>query len=275
MLRGAQIDAYLERIGYHGPREPTAETLRAVHRAHVYAVPFENLDIHLGRFIPIAVAPAFDKVVGARRGGYCYELNPLFHALLTGLGYEVTVCAAHIMLRGDGHPFDHVTLIVHLDGADWLADVGNGRQAPPMPLADGAAADWGDGTGRFRIERRGAEFVVLGSRGQSGFETIYGFRPQPRELAEFEDRSRWTQTSPDSVFTKAPLCTLPVSGGRVTVSGLNLIRTTGEAVETSRMTPAEREALLKRRFGIDLGGAALPEGADVELRPGWGPRSYS
>lgn len=271
MLGGAEIDAYLSRIGYDGPRDPTPATLRALHRAHVYSVPFENLDIHLGRPIPVAVAPAFDKVVGARRGGYCYELNPLFHALLTALGFEVTICSARMMLRDDGHLFDHVTLIVRLDGADWLADVGNGRQSPPMPLAHGAAADWGDGTGRFRIERRGAEYVVLGSRGQGAFETIYGFAPKARELHQFEDRSCWTQSSPDSIFTKAPLCTLPIAGGRVTVSGLNLIRTTGEAVETRRMTTAERAALLRDRFGIDLGNTALPDGANVAFRPGWGP----
>ncbi len=271
MLPAAQIGPYLARIGHDGSRSPTLETLRAVHRAHVYSVPFENLDIHLGRHIPIAVAPAFDKIVGDRRGGYCYELNPLFHALLTGMGFEATICSARMMLRDDGHPFDHVTIVVHLD-RDWVIDVGSGRQAPPLPLGDGHENDWGDNTGRFRIERRGEEYVVLGSRGSDDLETIYGFTPQPRELHQFEERSRWIQSSPESVFTRAPLCTMPVEGGRVTLSGLILIRTTGEDVETTRMTPAERAALLRRQFGIDLHGAALPDGANIEYRPGWGMR---
>lgn len=270
MLTTAQIEPYLERIGYTGPRAPTPETLRAVHRAHVYSVPFENLDIHLGRHIPVAVEPAFDKIVGRGRGGYCYELNPLFYALLSAMGFDATICSAHMMLRDDGHPFDHVTLIVHLE-KDWLIDVGSGRQAPPLPLGDGHEDDWGDGTGRFRIEQRGEEYVVRASRGSDDMETIYGFRPQPRQLHQFEARSRWIQGSPESVFTRAPLCTLPVEGGRVTVSGLNLLRTTGEEIEASRMTPAERAALLESQFAIDLGGATLPDGEDVEFRPGWRP----
>ena len=86
--------AYLDRIGYSGPTEPTAETLVALHRAHMLAVPFENLDIHLGRRNVLDPEHVFDKVVRRRRGGWCFELNGLFALLLETLGYTVTRYAA-------------------------------------------------------------------------------------------------------------------------------------------------------------------------------------
>src|SRR4051794_33731222 len=88
------VDAYLEGIRYAGPRAPSAETLRALHRAHLYAVPFENLDIGRGRRLSLALPDLFDKIVTRRRGGFCYELNGLFGWLLESLGYRVTHLSA-------------------------------------------------------------------------------------------------------------------------------------------------------------------------------------
>ena len=226
MLTKAEAQAYLERIGCHGRLDRSVESLRALQRAHVFSVPFENLDIPLGRHIPVDVAHAYDKVVGNHRGGYCYELNPLFHALLTCLGYDATLVAARILLRDDGHPFDHATTIVHLDD-DWLVDVGFGRQPPPMPLARDKANEVGNEDGTFRMRYRDGEFVVMGSTDDGSFEESYGFPLTPRTLAEFEPRSRWVQTSPDSKFTEAPICTLLTEGGRVTISGLRFITREG------------------------------------------------
>src|SRR4029079_10924309 len=95
------VQAYLDRINYRGERAPTAATLRELHRTHLLAVPFENLDIHLGRPIVLDQAALFDKIVRRRRGGFCYELNGLFALLLRELGFEVTLLAAGVA-RGDG-----------------------------------------------------------------------------------------------------------------------------------------------------------------------------
>src|SRR6476620_10955856 len=103
--------AYLDRIRYAGPTEPTAETLAALHRAHMLAVPFENLDIHLGVRNVLDPDHVFDKVVRRRRGGWCFELNVLFALLLEHLGYRVTRCAAAVVLSEPGTPdFAHLTL---------------------------------------------------------------------------------------------------------------------------------------------------------------------
>src|SRR5215213_9521921 len=121
------VDAYLERIGYRGPPAPTAETLRRLHVAHLLAVPFENLSIHAGEPVVLDDESLFDKVVARRRGGFCYELNGLFAALLRALGFEVEMLSAAV--RGSagkfGPEFDHMTLLVKL-GERWLADVGFG-----------------------------------------------------------------------------------------------------------------------------------------------------
>src|SRR5262245_55915491 len=110
--------AYLARIDYTGGRAPTIDTLRALHRAHLYTVPFENLDIHLGRAILLEERALFRKVVGERRGGFCYELNGLFAELLRFLGFEVSLLSACVgrVDGGFGPAFDHLTLLVRAGG---------------------------------------------------------------------------------------------------------------------------------------------------------------
>ncbi len=124
------VSAYLDRIGYLGQIDPSAETLRGLHLAHMLAVPFENLDIHLGRLIPCDEARFLHKIIDERRGGFCYELNGAFAALLRALGFKVTLLSARVTLpdgSGAGPEFDHLTLRVDVhEDEPWLADVGFG-----------------------------------------------------------------------------------------------------------------------------------------------------
>src|SRR3954447_25028309 len=104
-----EIDAYLKRIAYRGSREPTVETLRQLHRAHLLAVPFENLDIPLGNPIVLSVPSFYDKIVERRRGGFCYELNGLFAWLLEQLGFHVELLSAGVFSGNrPGPEFDHL-----------------------------------------------------------------------------------------------------------------------------------------------------------------------
>lgn len=116
---------YLERINYHGSREPILPNLQALHEAHMLAMPFEDLDIPLGRAIVLNEAFLWTKIVEHHRGGFCYELNGLFALLLRTLGFQVDMlsAAAARSTGGFGPDFDHLTLLVHLE-QDWLADVG-------------------------------------------------------------------------------------------------------------------------------------------------------
>ncbi len=106
-----------KRIGYEGSREPSAQTLRALQLAHLRTVPFENLSIHSNETIVLRDDALFDKVVTRRRGGFCYELNGLFAALLRALGFEVEMLAAGVANAAGnfGPDFDHMTLLVKLD----------------------------------------------------------------------------------------------------------------------------------------------------------------
>ncbi len=116
------VAAYLQRIGYDGPCKPTAEVLRQLHRAHMLAVPFENLDIPLGRPIVLSLPLLFEKIVQRRRGGFCYELNGLFAWLLQEIGFSLTMHSARVFSEGrPGPDFDHMLLLVGTDeklGAD-------------------------------------------------------------------------------------------------------------------------------------------------------------
>src|SRR5215469_12390605 len=119
----ALMGAYLRRIGTQRPGSPDAAALRVLHRDHQFAVPFENLSIHLGEPISLDDADLIDKIVSRRRGGFCYELNGAFALLLETLGFEVRRVAARVYgSDGFGPPFDHLALVVRGAGGPWLAD---------------------------------------------------------------------------------------------------------------------------------------------------------
>jgi len=116
------IDAYLSRIGYTGAREPTLAVLRALHVRHLLAVPFENLDIHWKRPIVVDTERFLRKIVDERRGGFCYELNGAFAWLLRQFGFDVSLLSGRVPTAdgGLGPPFDHMALLVTIDGKRWL-----------------------------------------------------------------------------------------------------------------------------------------------------------
>ena len=145
------VRAYLDRIGYLGPIEATAENLRALHRAHLLTVPFENLDISLGRKIVLEEEAILRKILELRRGGFCYELNSAFAALLRALGFSVTLLSARVARSdgGEGPEFDHLTLRIDLE-EPWLADVGFGNSFLE-PLRLEAETEQADPSGTFRL----------------------------------------------------------------------------------------------------------------------------
>ena len=245
------IPSYLERISYDGPLDVSHDTLRALHLAHLYTVPFENLDIHLGRPLSLDGAALFNKIVTRRRGGFCYELNGLFGALLRDLGFRVTMLSAEVAREAGGFsaPFDHLTLRVDLD-EPWLADVGFGNGFRlPVRLDD--AADQPQGDSAYLIIPDGDYRVLLRRDLGGDWTPQYRFTLQPHTLAEFADRCRFHQTSPESHFTQGRICTLATRAGRVTLSGMRLIVTT-PAGRTESDLPGEAEyaAALRDRFGV-------------------------
>jgi N-hydroxyarylamine O-acetyltransferase len=244
------VDAYLERIGYSGSREATAETLSHLHRSHLLSVPFENLDIALGRRIVPSVESFFDKIVSQRRGGFCYELNGLFGWLLKELRFPVTMLSARVC-DGElpGPEFDHLVLLVKLE-KDLLADVGFGDSfLEPLPMKETAVHQ----DSAYRVTGLNPELALERRRGDAGWQREYVFSLTPRRLADFSGMCDYHQTDPASNFTRRTLCSLATPTGRVTLSGRRAIVTTASAREERDVADEEEyRGLLRTWFGIDL-----------------------
>jgi N-hydroxyarylamine O-acetyltransferase len=215
-LNDAQVAGYLARLGLTGPVAPTADWLERLHRAHVLAVPFENLDIHLDRPIRLDLDALFDKVVVDRRGGICYELNELFRGLLDSVGFRVTTVSGRVWLP-DGSlspPVDHSALLVDLDGT-WLVDVGYGDAFTiPHRLGD----EWSEPDRRLRTVPTTGGWRLEMDEGE-GWAAVYDLDPTPRRLDEFVARCRWHETDPASFFRQVPVVTRATAAGRVAVVG--------------------------------------------------------
>jgi len=263
------VPAYLERIKYDGPLEPSLDSLRALHRSHLLAVPFENLDIYLGHPISLDEAALFEKIVVRRRGGFCYELNSAFAALLRELGFSVTYLSARAAREDGGYSpeFDHLTLLVHLAGGEdgkeqgqqmgsastcWLADVGfGGSFREPLRLDEVAVQE--EPGGAYRIESEGIHRIVWHRPDDGQWDRNYCFTLQPRRLQDFAEMCRYHQTSPESKFTQRRICTQATPGGRITLSETRLIITEhGNQAEQPVSGEAEYQKLLRELFGLEL-----------------------
>jgi N-hydroxyarylamine O-acetyltransferase len=239
------VDDYLARIGAARPDRADDEALRGLHLRHLLAVPFENLSVHLGEEIVLDEPSLVAKIVDRRRGGFCYELNGAFAALLSALGYDVTLLAARVYgADGLGIPYDH--MVVRVDG--WLVDVGFGSHSH-YPLRLDVAADQPDPGGTFRIDAAPDGDLVVRKDG----EPQYRIWSRPQALRDFGVGCWWHRTSPESHFTRSLVCSLTTEDGRLTLSGRTLIRTVaGERQERSLDSDAAVLAAYRTHFGIVL-----------------------
>lgn len=248
-------DAYLERIGYQGPVTPSAETLRQLQLAHLLAVPFENLSIHLGEPIVLDDELLFDKIVVRRRGGFCYELNGLFAALLRALGFDVALLSAAVKKPGEGYgpAFDHMVLMVTL-AERWLVDVGFGDSFNEPLLLD----ERGEQVQRdraYRLALEGGRFVLWQRGRELAWKPQYRFDLTPYEYGDYAAMCHYHQTSPQSHFTQGRVCSRATVEGRVTLSGMRLITTrNGERYEQAIGDEAAYAQALREHFDIVLDG---------------------
>ena len=248
------VDAYLARIGHRGPRDPTIATLRALHSAHMDAVPFENLDIVAGRSIVLEEGALFDKIVHRRRGGFCYELNGLFSALLRTLGFRVTRLSAGVLSEDGtfGPDFDHMTLLVEIEDR-WLADVGFGDFFREPVLLDERDHQVRDGR-VFRVAHDGRQGTILMHKDGPASPDGYRFDFGGHSFADYGEMCHFHQTSPESPFTQKRLCSRATPTGRITLSGTRLIVTEGGKRHERQLTNDEWRRALEEQFGIDPTG---------------------
>ena len=251
-----EVEPYLRRIEYDGPRHPSAPTLRSLHRQHLFTVPFENLDIPLGTPIRLDLSRLYDKIVVRRRGGFCYELNGLFGELLATMGFEVQMLSARVRREdgGFGPEFDHMLLKVQLE-EPWLVDVGFGDSFCGSDHLSLGGADQVDGH-RYVVLPRDGEWELL-REDEKGNVPLYLFRDYAHAFGEYQEMCDYHQSSPESHFTRNWICSRATPEGRVTLANMRLIVTSaGHREETQLSTESDLRHGLQELFGIELDGSA-------------------
>lgn len=243
-----RLDAYLQRIDYSGDMRPSADVLAALHLAHATHIPFENLDVLRGVPIRLDLDSLQGKLVDARRGGYCFEHNLLFSAVLEQLGFTVTRLAARVRhRRSDVAPRTHMLLLVHVNGQTWLADVGFGAEGLLLPVPFGAEEESRQFAWTYRVKASPEgpavrdEWVLQSKHGQEWVD-MYAFTLEPQQQIDYEVANHYTSTHPESRFVRGLTVQLP--------------------------TPAARTALRNRELTIDAGGATTSRAMadDEEIR---------
>jgi N-hydroxyarylamine O-acetyltransferase len=252
------LDGYLKRINWSGSREPTFDTLSGLLRGHMTAIPFENLDVLLGRGVRIDLDNVYAKLVSSGRGGYCFEHGALFQAALASLGYApVAHTARVVMLRPKAEaPLTHMVLTVAIGGRPFILDPGFGGHAPivPVPLEPGSEAR--SGADRHRMVRAGQDWVLevhIDGRPMP----LWSSTLEPVEPVDFVMANHFVSTFASSPFVTSLMLRAITADARVSVMNQALTIRQGHGEQKRTIAGrAELRALLVEHFGFDV--------ADVE-----------
>lgn len=249
------LAAYLARVGFDGAPRPDIATLRALHRAHLEAIPYENLDVQLGAPSTPDPAAAFAKLVTRRRGGWCYEMNGVFGAALEAIGFKVTRLAGGVMreVAGDGQIGNHLVLIVDLD-QPWVADVGFGDGLiEPVPLRDAAIRQ---GVFDFRLEDLRDGWWRLHNHPEGGARS-FDFDLAVRDESKLAERCTFLQTDPSSLFVRNAVIQRHGDGAMAMLVNKVLKRVSATGVTREEVPNADAYiSTLRDVFGLDVPGAA-------------------
>ena len=247
------IEKYLARIGITEIKQPSLDFLTELQNQHLLSIPFEDLDVPDRDKIVLDLDRIYQKIIMSMRGGFCYELNGLFHWLLTSLGYKVDMLSARVFNheRKDlGPEFDHMTLLVHLE-KDYLIDVGFGDSfRTPLEFPNGEL--W-DVSGYYKIIRVAEDEFDLKRRENYEWKLQYKFSITPHKFIDFEDMCEYQQTFPGSIFRNRMVCTIATQTGRITLGDSSLtITDNGTKTKTELKNKDEFYQLLKKYFQISL-----------------------
>ncbi|MEW9624875.1 arylamine N-acetyltransferase family protein [Rhodanobacter geophilus] len=256
MSDAIELDAYLQRIGYHDALSPDLSTLRALAVAHAAAIPFENLDPLCG--VPVQLQPAAleRKLLHEGRGGYCFEQNLLFAAALRAIGFSVRGLIARVLWN---QPEDAVTAQTHMllrveaDGESWLTDVGFGSMnlAGALRLEPGVAQ--ATALEPFRLLEQGGEWRMQACvRGD--WLTLYRFDLRPREFIDYVVANHYVSTYPSSNFVLHLIAARTTRDRRLTLRDREFtVRRPGMEPERRTLRDgAETCRVLEQEFGLRL-----------------------
>jgi len=250
------LKAYFGRIGYVGAPRADLATLCALHRAHLLAIPYENLDIQLGRPVGLDPDAAFDKIVTRGRGGWCYEMNALFAAVLEEIGFKVTRVAGAVMREamGDIVLGNHLVLLVSVDGEPWIADVGLGDGSlDPFVLRAGPFSVAGYRFGLSRLDRMWWRFQNHDQASARSFDFI----PEPSLPGVLAAHCEWQQTAPESTFV-LNLVVQRFTGDEILQLHGRVLRALRPDTRRERVLGSADDLVrvLHRQFGLDVPEAA-------------------
>ncbi len=244
------LAAYLDRIGLAAAPAPTADALAGLHEQHAAAIPFENLDIFLGRPIKLDLDSLQAKLVRGRRGGYCFEQNTLFAAALEAAGFRVERLAARVRLGAPGvRPRTHMLLRVEAGGRPWLADVGFGGQGPLLPLPFEPGRVDRQPLGDYRLVEDGGLWVLQLAQ-PGGWLDLYAFTLEPHHPVDFEVANYFVSTHPSSRFLTTLTAQRTTRDARYTLRGADLTVTRPDGTTTRAVTEDELLAVLADPFGL-------------------------
>jgi N-hydroxyarylamine O-acetyltransferase len=239
------LDAYLKRIGVAEPN------LRSVMAGHLANIPFENVDVFLGRVPELDMPSLQAKMVQRRRGGYCFEQNALYGAALERMGLEVTRLAARTRINADRvRPRTHMMLVVTVDGERWLTDVGFGSGLiEPMPLQETTVQQ---GTWTLRLAYEDEQWV-LKSLGPQGWSDLYAFAIERLYPSDYDMANHYTATWPRSAFVQRLITQARTEEEQRGLAGTELI-VSGPEGERAKQTLTVDETIeaLRDQFGVEL-----------------------
>jgi N-hydroxyarylamine O-acetyltransferase len=247
------MDRYLARIGYQGALDATLPTLERLHQAHVGRVPFENLDVQMGLPIRLDLASLQSKIVEQARGGYCFEQNALFAAVLRQLGFSVTTLAARVRHQATAPtPRTHMLLRVEVDEGTFIADVGFGGDGPMAPLRFVPDQEQAQLLDTFRFGREGA-LHRLDVKRDGAFLPLYAFTFEEHFSVDYELANYFTSTHPASRFVQNLVVARPGDGCRYSLYNRDFGVRRGDIVERRTLeSDDELFAVLERHFGLSI-----------------------
>jgi N-hydroxyarylamine O-acetyltransferase len=250
------LDAYFRRIGHDGPARPDLATLTALHARHVAAIPFESLDPLAGRPVPLDLPSLQAKLVGRRRGGYCFEHNHLFRAALERIGFQVTGLGASVVWMSPPDaplgPMSHMLLKVELPEGPYLADVGFGAHLLDAPLRLTPDVEQRTPASAFRLQADGAAWTLSARQDEGeGWRRAYVFTQTPQLAADYEAANRSTSTM--GIFTSMAVIERLTGEARCNLVNTRLTerRRDGTATERTLASAEELAQVLDEVFDLE------------------------
>jgi N-hydroxyarylamine O-acetyltransferase len=247
------IDAYFQRINYGEGTSVTADTLKSIHHAQLFTIPFENFDIQLGRVINLNPEAIFEKLIRKKRGGYCFELNGLFLTALQSIGFDARPLLARVHITGTPTGRGHQIELITINGKQWIADVGFGGDTPRTPIPLKLNHSTIHNGQKIRLVEAGHFGIMLQTERDDEWIDLYSFDLSHVFPDDIDYGNHFTSTHPSSLFVSARVAALPLKNGSKTLFNTTLKKVIAGNEELIELEVGKAYLnALKTHFGIEL-----------------------